>query len=95
MKCEIWKLETNSPFICDAGDVNGSPRVDARSDRRSELQRRYVYELQHRKDDFVQSKDDIYILRIEFLEDVQSKDDIYISRIEVLEDAESEDDFER
>ena len=57
--------------------------------------RRYVYELEHRKDDFVQSKDDIYISRIEFLEDVQSKDDIYIWRIEFLEYAESEDDFGR
>ena len=54
-----------------------------------------MYELEHRKDDFVQSKDDIYISRIEFLEDVQSKDDIYIWRIEFLEYAESEDDFGR
>ena len=55
----------------------------------------YVYELEHRKDDFVQSKDNIYISHIEFLEDVQSKDDIYIWRIEFLEYAESEDDFGR
>ena len=52
-----------------------------------------MYELEHRKDDFVQSKDDIYMSRIEFLADIQSKDDIYISRIEFLEDAKSEDDF--
>ena len=54
-----------------------------------------MYELEHRKDNFVQSKDDIYISRMEFLEDIQSKDDIYIWRIEFLEYAESEDDFGR
>ena len=43
----------------------------------------------YRKDDFVQSNDDIYISRIEFLEDADSNDDIYISRIESLEDAEN------
>ena len=47
------------------------------------------------KDDFVQSKDDIYISHIEFLEDAESTDNIYISRIEFLEDAESKDDFNR
>ena len=30
------------------------------------------------KDDFVRSKDDIYIQRIEFLEDAESKDDFNI-----------------
>ena len=30
------------------------------------------------KDDFVQSKDDIYIKRIEFLEDADSNDDLDI-----------------
>ena len=48
-----------------------------------------MYGLQYRKDDFVQSEDDIYISRIEFLEDADSNDDIYTSHIEFLEDAEN------
>ena len=43
----------------------------------------------YRKDDFVQSNDDIYISRIEFLEDADSNADIYILRMESLEDAEN------
>ena len=34
---DIWKIETNNPFICDAGDVNSLLRIDARSDRRRKL----------------------------------------------------------
>ena len=92
MRYDIWKIETNTAFICDAGDDQLA------ADRRQEQQKKRViakvcvWFVQKRRL-CTDSKDDICISHLESIEEAYNKDDICISHLESIEDAYSKDDI--